>query len=112
MHEISGHFYRTKGNFLIWSDSQTCSVKTGFIAGSSPDCRSMGPKSQPQPCHITFVEIDHEKMSTAILQSAVSRREVVSLLVKACALSTGYPLRRSMAAQEQCKLLCWCFTVL
>ena len=50
--------------------------------GSASDCRSRGCEFEPQPGHITFMEIDHEIISMVIchslLPSADSKRAVVS----------------------------------
>ena len=46
-----------------------CGSSVGLCntVGSMSDCRSRGPEFEPQSGYITFVEIDHEIISVAIL---------------------------------------------
>ena len=54
-------------------DSISC-LKSGN--GSASECKSSSREFEPRPSHITFVEIDHEIISSHFL--TYSRRAVVS----------------------------------
>ena len=86
-------------SWLIYNiESQAC--KACSPVGSNPDCRCRGPEFKPQPGHIIFVEVDYEIISMA---DSRTFKGSCQLLVKVCALSNGYPLKRSKPALEQCE---------
>ena len=64
----------------------------GNVSGNrcNSDCRSRGGKFDPGPAH-TFLEIDHEIISTVILLSSAEslKKGCCQLQAKVCAQSTG-----------------------
>ena len=69
------------------------------------DCRSRGLEFELQPGHQTFLEVEHETISTAILPLMLIQEELLSVTctAKVCALKLVNHFRRSKPAQEQCE---------
>ena len=76
------HIPHGKRRNLVWHSKFRQKIPLSWLCkatGSETDCRSRGREFKPQPSRITFMEINHEVISTAILPSPLdSRRAVVS----------------------------------
>ena len=82
--------------WVIWSYCLYCKYKLMFVyarlhsAGSSAsDCRARGHKFESQLGHITFMETDHEIISTAILSLSLIQEGQLSVTAENMGTSTG-----------------------
>ena len=61
--------------------------------GSMSDCRARSSEIQPQLCHVTFMEINREIISTVILLLLLILEGQLSVTDESMCMSTGQRLR-------------------
>ena len=71
------------------------------------DRRSRGRKFESQLCHTTFVEIDHEMISSVILPLPLILERQLSITGEICVQVLVNCLERTTPAQEKCELVNW-----